>query len=60
MPSPHERSRNNILAGIFVTVSLVLAVAVVIVLSDAWQTFLQRTNQYMVTFDFASGVKNLK
>lgn len=60
MPSPYERSRNNIRAGIFVTVTLVLAVAVVIVLSDAWQTFLQRTNQYIVTFDVASGVKNLK
>ncbi|MCH8153473.1 MAG: MCE family protein [Planctomycetes bacterium] len=60
MPSPHERSRNNIRAGIFVTVTLVLAFAVVIVLSDAWQTFLQRTNRYMVTFDVASGVKNLK
>ncbi|MCH8343277.1 MAG: hypothetical protein IH983_04750 [Planctomycetes bacterium] len=60
MPSLHERSRNNIRAGIFVTVTLVLAVAVVIVLSDAWQTFLKRTNQYMVTFDIASGVKNLK
>lgn len=60
MPSPHERSRNNVRAGIFVTVTLVLAVAVVIVLSDAWQTFLKRTNQYMVTFDVASGVKNLK
>ncbi|MCH8164278.1 MAG: hypothetical protein IH889_01590 [Planctomycetes bacterium] len=60
MPSPHERSRNNIRAGIFVTVTLVLAVAVVIVLSDAWQTFFERTNQYTVTFDVASGVKNLK
>ncbi|MCZ6543539.1 MAG: MlaD family protein [Planctomycetota bacterium] len=60
MPSLYERSRNNIRAGIFVTVTLVLAFSVVIVLSDAWQTFLQRTNQYMVTFDVASGVKNLK
>ena len=60
MPSLHERSRNNIRAGFFVTVTLVLAVAVVIVLSGAWETFFERTNQYTVTFDVASGVKNLK
>ncbi len=60
MPSLQERSRNNIRAGIFVTVTLVLAFAVVIVLSDAWQTFSRRTNQYTVTFAVASGVNNIK
>ena len=59
MPSLHERTRNNVRAGIFVTTAIVLALATVIVLSDVRKTLLRPTNQYTVTFDVASGVQNI-
>ncbi len=60
MPSLQERTRNNVRAGIFVSVAIALAVATVIVLSDVRQTLLRPTNQYTVTFDVDAGVQNLK
>ncbi len=59
MPSLHERTRNNVRAGIFVSVAIVLAVATVIVLSDVRQALLRPSRQYTVTFDVASGVQNI-
>jgi ABC-type transporter Mla subunit MlaD len=60
MPSPSERRRNNIRAGVFVTVTLVLGLIVLIMLTDAIHAMSRRTETYIVTFDVSSGVNNLK
>jgi len=60
MASPNERSRNNVKAGIFVTVSLLLAVATIIALTDVVETMRRNPKSYMVVFDVSEGVKNLK
>ena len=60
MSSPQERARNNARAGVFVSATLLLAVGVVIILTDVWETLTTPTDQYTVTFDVAGGVRNLK
>ena len=60
MSSPQERARNNARAGVFVSATLLLAVGVVIILTDVWETLTKQTDQYTVTFDVAGGVRNLK
>ncbi len=60
MATPLERSRNNVRAGIFVTVAIVLGVLTVIVLTDAWKKVTQPTDKYTATFEISEGVKNLK
>ncbi len=60
MSSPQERARNNARVGVFVSVALLLAVGVVIILTDVWETLTRPTDQYTVTFDVAGGVRNLK
>lgn len=60
MASPSERSRNNVKAGLFVLVSLVLALATIISLTDIWQKISRPTKEYTVVFDVMQGVKNLK
>ncbi len=59
MPSPHERSRNNVRAGLFVTVTLALALGVILVIGEVW-TWFEPTKPYTVTFEVSGGVKNLK
>ncbi|MHC4948459.1 MAG: MlaD family protein [Planctomycetota bacterium] len=59
MPSVNERTRNNVRAGIFVTVTIIAAVAVIVVLSDLWEILSRQTERYVVTFDVESGVTNL-
>jgi ABC-type transporter Mla subunit MlaD len=60
MASPSERHRNNVKAGVFVSLALLLALAVIIVLTDAVEKFSRRTSSYTVVFSVASGVPNLK
>ncbi len=60
MPSLRERNRNNVRVGVFVTISIVLALGVISVLSDAWETWFRPTHHYTVTFPLSPGVKNLK
>lgn len=60
MPSPSERARNNVKAGVFVIVAIALAVSTIIVLTDAWRSLTEPTTQHRVTFSVADGVKNLK
>jgi len=60
MGSPSERHRNNIRAGIFVSVSLLLGLAILVVLTDAVEAISRSTERYTVVFDVASGVNNLK
>ena len=60
MASPNERGRNNVRAGVFVTASLLLAVATIIALTDVVETMRRNPKSYMVVFDVSEGVKNLK
>ncbi len=58
MPSASDRMRNNVRAGLFVLITLLLALAVIFVLGDVKQYFTGPI-QYGVTFPVESGVKNL-
>jgi ABC-type transporter Mla subunit MlaD len=60
MPSPSERRRNNVRAGLFVSIALILALVIVIVLSGVVETLTRRTQRYTVRYPVASGVNNLK
>jgi ABC-type transporter Mla subunit MlaD len=60
MASPSERTRNNVRAGVFVSVAIVLAVATIIVLTDALRPLLHPRHEYEVTFPVTEGVNNLK
>ncbi len=55
MPSMQERHRNNVRAGAFVAVSLVLMFSVILVLSEFWR-FFEPTNTYTVAFPVETGV----
>lgn len=52
-------SRNNVLAGLFLLVSLALGLAVFFVLSSAWERLTVRTNRYIVAFTLADGAEGL-
>lgn len=58
MPSIAERSRNNVRAGLFVTITLILAFAVVVVLTDLLSKFGARDN-YTLIFTIGSGVEGI-
>jgi ABC-type transporter Mla subunit MlaD len=60
MPSVSERQRNNVKAGVFVSIALILALVVVVVLTDALEKLTQSRNSYTVVFDVASGIPNIK
>ena len=60
MASISERSRNNVKAGLFVSLSLLLAIVTVISLTDIWQDLSRPTREYTVIFGVREGVKNLK
>jgi ABC-type transporter Mla subunit MlaD len=60
MPSPLERRRNNVRTGIFVSVTLVLAVVIIVVLSGVWRSFFIATREYTVEYPVDAGVSNLK
>ena len=58
MARTDERIRNNVRAGIFVTVAIALALGVVLVLTEAWSS-LQPMRNYTVSFDVRSGIADL-
>lgn len=60
MSSLSERHRNNIRAGVFVTVALIVCMGVVVALTDTLGRLSRRTHEYRVSFDVMSGVANLK
>ena len=60
MASPSERNRNNVRAGVFVTIAIIIGLAVMIILTDAIGAIAHATDGYTVSFDVASGVANLK
>lgn len=60
MPSLSERERNNIRAGVFVSISLIACMAVIIALTNVAEAIFHSTTNYVVTFPVSSGVGNLK
>jgi tRNA G18 (ribose-2'-O)-methylase SpoU/ABC-type transporter Mla subunit MlaD len=58
--SVKERQRNNIRVGIFVSVSILLGMAIVVALTDLTAALTQSRKPYTVSFQVASGVSNLK
>jgi ABC-type transporter Mla subunit MlaD len=60
MTSLSERHRNNIRAGVFVSVAILIGLFVLIALTDFIGSLRRSTDSYTVTFDVASGVANLK
>ncbi len=58
MSSASERQRNNVRAGIFVTVAGALAIAILLALSDIAALF-EQSNTYRVSFPVSSGVGDL-
>jgi ABC-type transporter Mla subunit MlaD len=60
MASRSELTRNNVRAGIFVSVCLLLAMAVIIALTDALDLLLHRTLAYAVTYPVRDGVADLQ
>lgn len=55
-----ERQRNNIRAGIFVSLTLILAVVTVVILTGALKGIFSSSNSYTVVYNVSSGVRNLK
>ncbi len=60
MSSQAERRRNNVRAGIFVTMTIALAVVVVALLSDFKEYVSAPRRHYTVTYAVSEGVRNLK
>lgn len=58
MASARERQRNNVRAGIFVSIAGILALGVLLALSDLASIF-QRSTAYSVTFPVSAGVGDL-
>lgn len=60
MPTRRELARNNVRAGVFVTLGLLLMVAVVLILSDVITPLLRQERNYAVTYPVAVGIGNLR
>jgi ABC-type transporter Mla subunit MlaD len=58
MASLQERSRNNVRAGVFVTLTLAAAFAVILILGEAW-TWFQPRKTYKIRFPVQAGVEGL-
>ena len=60
MPSISEGNRNNVRVGIFVSISIFMAMSVVIMLTDLISVLTRSVETYTVEFNVSSGVSNLK
>ncbi|MHC4990722.1 MAG: MlaD family protein [Planctomycetota bacterium] len=60
MASRQEMARNNVRAGVFVTLSLILALSVVIKLSGVLSGLFQSVQEYRVTYEIDDGVRDLQ
>ncbi len=60
MASREELTRNNVRTGVFVTASVLLAMASIIVITDATKWVLQSFRKYTVTFAVENGIADLK
>lgn len=59
MSNSSTRSQNNIKAGIFVTIAILVGMSVIFVLGDYKAMFGPRSNSFIVTYPVASGVGGL-
>ncbi len=54
-----DKQRNNVKAGVFVLLSLILGLVVISVLTNLWDTITVRTNRYHALFSVKDGVSTL-
>ncbi len=59
MSQVRNKQRNNIRAGIFVSISLSLGLVVFFILTDAWSRMTTNTSSYKVTFSVSEGIGTL-
>ena len=59
MSKVRNKRQNNVQAGLFVTLTLLLGLVVFIILTDAWERSFQSTSSYRVTFTINDGVGSL-
>ena len=60
MATARDRQRNNVRMGVFVSSTIIIAVAIVIILSGVWDSFTRNTHEYTVKFPVTTGVRNLQ
>ena len=60
MTSLRERSRNNVRAGIFVTVTLILGFAILIALTDLWAILTTSSRTHIARFSVTGGVSRIE
>ena len=60
MASAADRRRNNVRAGVFVSISILIAVAVIVVLSGVWESLSTPTHGFTVAYPVSAGVSNLE
>lgn len=56
MSQVRNKRQNNVRAGVFVTISLILGLAVFSILTNAWDRMVRSTSSYVVTFPVQEGV----
>ncbi len=59
MSQLRDKQRNNVKAGVFVLLSLILGLVVISVLTNLWDTITVRTNRYHALFSVKDGVSTL-
>lgn len=59
MSQVRNKRQNNLRAGVFVSLSLILGLVVFTILTDAWSRITTTVHQYNVTFTVADGVGTL-
>ncbi|HIN09040.1 MAG TPA: MCE family protein, partial [Phycisphaerales bacterium] len=56
MSQVRNKRQNNVRAGVFVTISLILGLVVFSILTNAWERMMRSTSSYSVTFPIQEGV----
>ncbi|MBT4531058.1 MAG: hypothetical protein HOC27_07610 [Phycisphaerae bacterium] len=59
MSQARTKRRNNLRAGIFVSISIVLGLGVFTILTDAWSKLTTSVSMYSVTFNVSEGIGTL-
>jgi ABC-type transporter Mla subunit MlaD len=59
MSQLRDKQRNNVKAGVFVLLSLILGLVIISVLTNLWDTITVRTNRYHALFSVKDGVSTL-
>ena len=59
MSQLRDKQRNNVKAGVFVLLSLILGLVVISVLTNLWETITVKTNRFHASFSVKDGVSTL-